>query len=435
MARPKREAYDGLCIDGRLKSTTPTSFQEYQTGELCPKAQGIMRWVCDNNNCAAATGNGTFLYTPMRCGRRKCIICAHGGDKMRGSKLFERLGKHGIGIWVFTLPRPYDALIPPKFLKELEKRFRKRMEYLYLKWTGARIGYRQWWHPTGDVCTNCGYQEQDRTRAHLSSLSCCPNCGVETQAHPHLNFVIPLNGWNLDRKNVYDNPVMKKLKAKLKKSQIVEMKQQWAIAINEMVDALGISMPPMLVKSVDNEQLDFKKLVEEGTNSVANCHYQFVPAPRKISTINQMKHRMSYFARAFPAWEDALKNDLHRGRDFGLLTNVSKGNTALARKKYRESIVMQNVDIELSERDITDMEQKPLCPLCMTGKLTQLDMALPPGLARKGVKISGPYYNKDKIPIMEISWQKTQSLFKPISCKNLQPVGQNYKTASNIAMH
>lgn len=418
MARPKRLPYENLDHSKKLQTAEPFAWNEYQEGKLCPKVNGFWRWVCDSNTCTAGPNGDDFFYIPEKCGRRRCIICSSAGDKKRGKGLLERLGGRGIGIWVFTLPRPWDSMLSGPALKELEKRFRARLEHIYMARYGVRIGYRQLWHPSGDKCSACGYEEPTRHKAHLSSLPHCPKCGTKQEPHPHMNFVVPLQGWDVTRPDHIANPVMRKLPASITMGMLREVKEAWAEEVSRCFAAHPhLKLPPMVVRTSENESDGLAEDIKNGKICIANCHYQFVKQPTSADGVNQMKHRLSYFARAFPAWEESFKTVLHRGRDYGLLTSVSRGNTKLGRDKYRESILFEELENMLSDEEIERLDEKPLCPLCSEGRLHEVDYQ-PKFRAKWGIRISGPYHSRGSPPTMEISqWPKMPRKMRLLSVK------------------
>jgi hypothetical protein len=448
MARPKRQPYENLDHSQVLKTGAPLHWEEHQSGKPCPKVKGTWLWECDNPACDHAEGGSKPLYLREKCSRRGCIICSKSSDKKRGDNLMARLGGKGVGIWVFTLPRPYDALLSGPALKELEKRFRLRLEHLYMQEEAVRIGYRQIWHPSGDHCKRCGYEEKNRWAPAVSALHECSNCGAAQEAHPHLNFLIPLQGWDVRPNDHIENPKMRKLKASITPEFLDEVKNAWAEEVTRCFQAHPhLNLPPMVVRTGGEETEKRQEDIKSGAVCVANCHYQFVKQVSKsqskkdrTETKNQLKHRMSYFARSFPAWEESFKAVLHRGRDYGILTNVSRGNTAVARKKYRESIIFVDLTLEESGGEVIESrDDKPGCMGCIIGRLSERSYQ-PLYKEKHGYRIAGPFYNKDSMPYMEIiPWpkipQKTQLLSQTASCNGLQLNGRDFKTASGTCTH
>ncbi len=447
MARPKRAPYENLDHSKVLVNEAPLHLKEHLSGESCPKVKGTWLWTCSNPRCEHAEGGAKPLYLPEKCSRRGCVICSKSGDKKRGDNLLERLGGKGIGIWVFTLPRPYDRMLSGPTLKELERRFRARLEHLYLKDTGYRIGYRQIWHPSGDHCHSCGYEETTKWKPSVSGLHECPQCGVEQQSHPHMNFIIPLNGWDMTTDDPYEKPVMRKMTASISSDFLLKVKKAWAQEVTRCFQAFPeLKLPPMIVRCPKENHEHRKEDIKNGRVCVANCHYQFVKQVRIDQTKkvrkeikNQLKHRMSYFARSFPAWEESFKTVLHRGRDYGILTNVSRGNTAAARKKYRESIIF--VDPALLESGGEVIEGTPDLPGCFTcidGTLSERSYH-PKYRQRSATVIAGPFYNDDGTPYMErVTCRKQRPKLLLSSGMNVSnaspPSGHACKTASSMPM-
>ena len=348
------------------------------------------------------------MYTPDLCGRRGCVICSRAGDTKRGKRQLDRMGALGLGIWVFTLPRPFDALVPGPFYLELEKRFRQRLEDLYLTKLKYKIGYRQVWHPTGDRCTHCKYEETVPFQPHLSALQNCTRCGHELVAHPHMNFLIPLLGWRCDKENAFEDPVFEEIDGFLKDSFLDCVKHAWAEEVTRMFASLegivDIDLPPMIVKSDSKYDPNLEKMIENGEICVANCHYQYVKKPTDLKSERTMEHRFKYFSRSFPSWEESLKKGiLHRGRDYGLLTVAPRGLTKEVRKKYRLRLVYNRSDLSLSNDDMEELNKKPVCPSCKIGTISTVGRATLYEVRRykNWKRVTGPHYNKDSIPTME----------------------------------
>lgn len=403
MGRPKRKPYENLDHSKVLIAGAPLHWEEHLEGKSCPKVHGTWLWTCDNSDCDHSEGGSKPLYLREKCSRRGCIICSKSSDKKRGQNLMDRIGGKGVGIWVFTLPRPFDRMLSGPTLKELEKRFRARLEHLYLKQTGYRIGYRQIWHPSGDHCHACGYEEKTKWKPAVSGLHECPQCGAAQEAHPHMNFIIPLQGWDMTTEDPYEKPIMRKMKASISLEFLRLVKEAWSEEVTRCFQAFPeLKLPPMVVRNGEADPQNLTEDIKSGRVCVANCHYQFVSEVKNQARKNQLKHRMSYFARSFPAWEESFKSALHRGRDYGILTNVSRGNTAKARKKYRESILFVDPALLESGGEVVECrDDKPACPSCSVGRLSESSY-LPKYREKSGYLISGPYYNEAEKPYMEI---------------------------------
>ena len=223
MGRPRKLPYSSVDGSRMIYSSKPDSFEQWIKKDLCPKVTGIWVKRCDNEDCIAGPDGKVWMFTPDTCGRRACLICSRAGDRKRGKSLTQRIGGKGFGILVLTLPRPFDESIPGPALRELEKRFRLALEATYETHEKVRIGYRIAWHPTGDTCDECGHQEKSRHAPHISALRTCTQCGADTKPHPHLNIIIPLWGWDLDRPDHLTNPVMRQLSAKLKPAHLLSL--------------------------------------------------------------------------------------------------------------------------------------------------------------------------------------------------------------------
>ena len=441
MGRPKRIPYSNLSRDRWLSPEQPDGYLEYLQGKLCPKVKGIWKHQCDNASCEVATGKDGFLFVPDMCGRRACILCSRAGDKKRALRLLERMSRKGIGIWVFTLPKPFDTMISGQCLRELETRFRKKLENLYLDETGCRIGYRQMWHPSGDHCSNCGHEVGSNWKPHISAMPECPKCFATQQPHPHLNFIIPLWGWDVDperRPDHIENPIMIPLKQKLRPKFILKVKAAWAECVTECFAAHPeLNLPPMIVRGHEDDPENMSERIKNGEICVANAHYQFVKPPTNETSMQVLIHRFKYFARAFPAWEQSLKTALHQGRDYGLLMVASRGNTKEAREKYRETLRFDRSEIEGSDDDMDDRNKKPVCPCCLTGRLSIVGR-LSNWDAKKGKQIAGPFNNKGSPPKMEFTtWQKPPPN-RPLSLQNpvlsgSKPSGQGSRILFNTS--
>jgi len=436
MGRPKRKPYENLDHSKVLIADAPLHWEEHQAGKSCPKVHGTWLYQCSNSGCEHGEGGSKPLYVPERCSRRGCIICSKSSDKKRGENLLQRITGKGVGIWVFTLPRPFDRMLSGPTLKELEKRFRARLEHLYLKSTGYRIGYRQIWHPSGDHCHACGYEETTKWKPAVSGLHECPQCGAAQQAHPHMNFIIPLQGWDMTTEDPYEKPIMRKMKASISLEFLRLVKEAWAEEVTRCFQAFPeLKLPPMVVRNGEEDPENLSADIKSGRVCVANCHYQFVSQAKNEETKQQLKHRMSYFARSFPAWEESFKSALHRGRDFGILTNVSRGNTAKARKKYRESIVFMDPALVDSGGDVVEpTDQNPVCPSCKEGTLREVGYR-PVSHQKGNCLLAGPYYNKGSTPYMEIipcqrKAPKLQLLLGMNALNDSPPSGRRCKTAS-----
>lgn len=169
-----------------------------------------------------------------------------------------------------------------------EKKFRKVFETWARDWFGLKIGYRAYWHPTGDICPECQATGED---ANLG-VGHCMACGCVAPWKPHLNLLVPLAGVETDgsvhrlRCPGETSPGFVPGKA------LTDLRDRTHAIMIEMAEVIGL---PQAITANVWWQLYWGN---EGPHNAL--------------------HALAYNARSFPGYRTALAS-LHHGQDYGAL--------------------------------------------------------------------------------------------------------------------
>lgn len=245
---------------------------------VCPRSRG---WIL-----AGCRGCGAGAAYPRGCGRMSCPWCTTPAARARAKRLYKSYGGADLAVWVVTLQPGWVPRLSKALAGAIEEAVWGALRGCYLDYYGVELGARQYWHPCGDVCRNCGISPKEKGyRRGLGDVGACMACGAISHAHPHLNFLIPLHG-AIQKNGVWSGKTIG-IEGYLPPIRLEVFVSRVAEALQQLGAQLGLE--------------DYQRQI----------HYQYRKTPE------QKRHAFRYFSRPFPAWQEALKT-LKSGRRWGL---------------------------------------------------------------------------------------------------------------------
>ena len=143
---------------------------------LSPGGSCARPGVLDVASCP--TGHVWTRWRP--CLRLRCDACRDRVSARRARRLYDRLGRRGFLVLVVTWPGSWRHLAGPAHLRA----WRLGVRIVLRSWLEgelrAGVGALEWWHPSGEHRPGADLGHQDGPGA------------MESEVHPHLNYLIPL---------------------------------------------------------------------------------------------------------------------------------------------------------------------------------------------------------------------------------------------------